>query len=217
MGRTMNVRCRSGPRQIAERMRHLAAERDRGRHRPARDTSSCASVLTPLRTQGTARGQPAGMGICPGCGWQGDRDQGAWQRIAARASPPAQDHADRRSATMPSRRRRRDRAAAVITAQASGGTGRRPARQPAQTSRACPGDAGTLPHPARAWRPASGGRAQRLGAAPRAARRTRARTRPATPRPPPHRARGQRSRRVHCTPRHPPDGPVPAHPQPQDN
>ncbi|WP_344987637.1 zinc ribbon domain-containing protein [Nonomuraea helvata] len=55
---------------------------------PARNTSKhCPHCLTPLRHR-KSPDTPALAGwkwaICPECGWQGDRDQGAWRRIAAR-------------------------------------------------------------------------------------------------------------------------------------
>ena len=83
MGRTINVRLSQAVRgQIAERMRHLAAEAGIAVVTvPARDTSRlCPGCLTQLRHR-KAPGTPAQPGwkwaICPGCGWQGDRDQGA--------------------------------------------------------------------------------------------------------------------------------------------
>jgi hypothetical protein len=90
MGRTMNTRLSQQIRgQITDRMRHLAAETGIAVVTvPARNTSKhCPHCLTPLRHR-KAPDQPTTPGwkwaICPGCGWQGDRDQGAWRRIAAR-------------------------------------------------------------------------------------------------------------------------------------
>lgn len=90
MGRTMNTRLSQQVRgQIVDRMRHLAAEAGIAVVAvPARNTSRhCPRCLTALRHR-KAPDRPATLGwkwaICPGCGWQGDRDQGAWQRIAAR-------------------------------------------------------------------------------------------------------------------------------------
>lgn len=93
MGRTMNARLSQTVRgQVADRMRHLAAEAGIAVVTvPAANTSKhCPHCLTPLRHR-KAPDRPTATGwkwaICPdrtGCGWQGDRDQGAWRRIAAR-------------------------------------------------------------------------------------------------------------------------------------
>ncbi|TYC07438.1 zinc ribbon domain-containing protein, partial [Micromonospora sp. MP36] len=77
--------------QIVDRMRHLAAEAGIAVVTvPARNTSKhCPQCLTPLR-HCKAPDKPTVAGwkwaICPrqSCRWQGDRDQGAWRRIAAR-------------------------------------------------------------------------------------------------------------------------------------
>ncbi|MGX1912000.1 zinc ribbon domain-containing protein [Streptomyces phaeochromogenes] len=92
MGRTMNTRLSQAVRgQIADRMGHLAAEAGIAVVTvPPRNTSRhCPRCLTPLRHR-KAPDRPTTAGwkwaLCPhrDCGWQGDRDQGAWQRIAAR-------------------------------------------------------------------------------------------------------------------------------------
>ncbi len=92
MGRTHNMRLSQTVRgQITDRMRHLAAETGIAVVTvPARNTSKhCPCCLTPLRHR-KAPDRPTTAGwkwaICPHpeCGWQGDRDQGAWRRIAAR-------------------------------------------------------------------------------------------------------------------------------------
>ncbi|MCX4906556.1 zinc ribbon domain-containing protein [Streptomyces sp. NBC_00878] len=92
MGRSLNTRLSQAVRgQIVERMRHLAAEVGIAVVTvPARNTSRhCPRCLTPLRHR-KAPDRPTTPGwkwaACPdsGCGWQGDRDTGAWQRIAAR-------------------------------------------------------------------------------------------------------------------------------------
>lgn len=92
MGRTLNTRLSQTVRgTIAERMRHLAAEAGIAVVTvPARGTSKhCPHCLVPLRHR-AAPDRPTTPGwkwaLCPnsGCGWQGDRDQGAWRRIAAR-------------------------------------------------------------------------------------------------------------------------------------
>jgi IS605 OrfB family transposase len=90
MGKTLNTRLSQAVRgQITERLRHIAAE-----HGitvvtvPPRGTSRCCPrCLAPLR-HCKSPDQPMAPGWkwarCPACGWQGDRDHGAWQRIAAR-------------------------------------------------------------------------------------------------------------------------------------
>ncbi|MCX5336504.1 zinc ribbon domain-containing protein [Streptomyces sp. NBC_00140] len=90
MGRTMNTRLSQAVRgQIADRMRHLAAEVGIAVVTvPARNTSKhCPQCLVPLRHR-KAPDRPTVAGwkwaLCGSCGWQGDRDQGAWRRIAAR-------------------------------------------------------------------------------------------------------------------------------------
>ncbi|MGW6494746.1 zinc ribbon domain-containing protein [Nonomuraea angiospora] len=92
MGRTLNTRLSQQVRgQIASRIRHLAAEAGIAVVTvPARNTSKrCPNCLGVLEHR-KAPDKPAAAGwkwaICPNrqCGWQGDRDQGAWQRIAAR-------------------------------------------------------------------------------------------------------------------------------------
>ncbi|MEU5938531.1 zinc ribbon domain-containing protein [Micromonospora sp. NPDC047548] len=92
MGATMNTRLSQQVRgQIADRMRHLAAEQGIAVvTAPARNTSKhCPHCLTPVRHR-KAPDKPTVAGwkwaICPNqsCRWQGDRDNGAWRRIAAR-------------------------------------------------------------------------------------------------------------------------------------
>jgi len=92
MGRTLSTRLSQAVRgQITDRIRHLAAEQGIAVVTvPARGTSRCCPrCLSPLR-HCKAPDKPTVPGwkwaACPdrGCGWQGDRDQGAWQRIAAR-------------------------------------------------------------------------------------------------------------------------------------
>ncbi|MFD4869285.1 zinc ribbon domain-containing protein [Streptomyces sp. NPDC058412] len=90
MGRTINTRMSQQVRgRIVERMRHLAAETGVAVVIvPARNTSRhCPHCVTPLQHR-KAPDRPATRGwkwaICPSCSWQGDRDQGAWQRIASR-------------------------------------------------------------------------------------------------------------------------------------
>ncbi|MFF4259122.1 zinc ribbon domain-containing protein [Streptomyces sp. NPDC001663] len=90
MGRNHNTRLSQTVRgQIVDRMRHLAAEAGIAVVTvPARNTSKhCPQCLVPLRHR-KAPDRPTVPGwkwaICPSCDWQGDRDQGAWRRIAAR-------------------------------------------------------------------------------------------------------------------------------------
>jgi hypothetical protein len=90
MGRTMNTRLSQQVRgQIVERMRHLASEAGIAVVTvPAKNTSRhCPQCLTPLRHR-KSPDRPTTPGwkwaFCGSCHWQGDRDTGAWQRIAAR-------------------------------------------------------------------------------------------------------------------------------------
>ncbi|GAA4628805.1 hypothetical protein GCM10023196_046710 [Actinoallomurus vinaceus] len=92
MGRTIDTRLSQTVRgQIVDHMRHLAAEVGIAVVTvPARGTSKhCPACLVPLR-HCKAPDRPNAPGwkwaICPNpdCGWQGDRDTGAWRRIAAR-------------------------------------------------------------------------------------------------------------------------------------
>jgi IS605 OrfB family transposase len=107
MGRTMNSRLSQAVRgQITDRMRHTAAEAGIAVVTvPARNTSKhCPRCLVPLRHR-KAPDRPADPGwkwaVCGSCGWQGDRDQGAWQRIAARGlAYQAMTVADRASGAM---------------------------------------------------------------------------------------------------------------------
>ncbi|MFE9657949.1 zinc ribbon domain-containing protein [Micromonospora sp. NPDC006431] len=92
MGHSLNTRLSQQVRgKISDRMRHLAAEHGIAVVTvPARNTSKhCPQCLTPLQHR-KAPDQPTVAGwkwaICPdqSCRWQGDRDHGAWRRIAAR-------------------------------------------------------------------------------------------------------------------------------------
>lgn len=107
MGRTHNTRMSQQVRgRIVERMRHLAAETGIAVVTvPARNTSKhCPRCLVPLRHR-KAPDRPTTPGWkwarCGACGWQGDRDQGAWQRIAARGlTHQTKTVTDRTSGTM---------------------------------------------------------------------------------------------------------------------
>jgi len=92
MGRTMNTRLSQTVRgQITDRIRHLAAEtgiavvtvppRNTSRHCPR-----CLALLRHCKTPNRPTTPGWKWALCPqpDCGWQGDRDHGAWQRIAAR-------------------------------------------------------------------------------------------------------------------------------------
>ncbi|MGP4045890.1 zinc ribbon domain-containing protein [Streptomyces sp. 2A115] len=107
MGRTHNTRLSQTVRgQIVDRMRHLAAEVGIAVVTvPARNTSRhCPQCLEVLRHR-KAPDRPATPGwkwaVCGSCGWQGDRDQGAWRRIAARGlTHQAKTVTDRTSGAM---------------------------------------------------------------------------------------------------------------------
>ena len=107
MGRTHNTRMSQAVRgRILDRMRHLAAEVGVAVVTvPARGTSKhCPQCLAPLRHR-KAPDRPTTPGwkwaTCPSCRWQGDRDQGAWRRIAARGlTHQAKTMTDRTSGTM---------------------------------------------------------------------------------------------------------------------
>ena len=90
MGRTLNTRLSQQVRgRIVDRMRHLAAEAGIAVVTvPAQYTSKhCPRCLIPLRHR-KAPDRPTVPGwkwaVCGSCGYQGDRDTGAWQRVAAR-------------------------------------------------------------------------------------------------------------------------------------
>ncbi|WP_181804130.1 zinc ribbon domain-containing protein [Streptomyces shenzhenensis] len=109
MGRVLNTRLSQQIRgRIVERVRHLAAEAGIAVVTvPARGTSRyCPHCLVPLR-HCKAPDRPTTPGwkwaLCPNpdCGWQGDRDTGAWQRIAARGlTHQTKTVVDRTSGTM---------------------------------------------------------------------------------------------------------------------
>jgi hypothetical protein len=90
MGKTMNSRLSQTVRsQIAGHLRHIAAGHGIAVVTvPPRGTSRCCPRCLAALRHCKAPDQPAVPGWkwarCPGCGWQGDRDAGAWQRIAAR-------------------------------------------------------------------------------------------------------------------------------------
>lgn len=158
MGRTLNTRLSQTVRgQIADRIRHLAAENGIAVVSvPACGTSMfCPRCLAPLRHR-KAPDRPAQPGwkwaIClnPRCGWQGDRDQGAWQRIAARGLA-CQDKTitDRATGTMAIRAINDDlEAAAVITPEPAGHDRSKTGPTRNRTTRPAPRRRG-VPSPAR--------------------------------------------------------------------
>lgn len=157
MGRTLNTRLSQTVRgQITSWTRHMAAETGIAVVTvPARDTSRrCPRCLTPLR-HAAAPDRPARQGwkwaICPNpqCGWQGDRDQGAWQRIAARGLAHQETTVTGRQAAMMVIRSINDdlEAAAVVTQRPAGhdrsktGPTRRKSSGPAPRRRRAPSPA----------------------------------------------------------------------------
>ena len=150
MGRTLNTRLSQTVRgQITDRLRHLAAEHGIAVVTvPARGTSkNCPRCLAPLR-HCKAPDQPTAPGWkwarCPGCGWQGDRDHGAWQRIAARglthqAQAPPSTAAPAPWPSAPSTTGSKPGPSSPPTLP--GGTGPRPAPRPEKPHAARPGDA----------------------------------------------------------------------------
>jgi hypothetical protein len=187
--------------QITDRMRHLAAEHGIAVVTvPPRGTSkNCPRCLSPLR-HCKAPDKPATPGwkwaACPeaSCGWQGDRDRGAWQRIAARGlTHQAQTLTDRATGAMVIRAIDDPcETAAVITAKASGrdrskaGPTRRRTSRPAPRRRGAPSPPRLSGHGGQ--RPE--GHATTVRQLPRAARRDQDVTTTSTPARRPHRARG---------------------------
>ncbi|WP_406183195.1 zinc ribbon domain-containing protein [Streptomyces sp. NBC_01006] len=169
MGRTHNTRMAQTVRgQITDRMRHLATEAGIAVVTvPPRNTSRhCPLCLAPLRHR-KAPDVPTVPGwkwaLCPGCGWQGDRDQGAWQRIAARGlAHQAKTATDRTTGTMVIRTIvDRLEAGAVITPAATGRTSRRDRSKKGPT-RPKP----TRPAPRRRRTPSPAGPSDRAGQRP---------------------------------------------------
>jgi hypothetical protein len=204
MGKTMNVRLSQAVRgKIAVKVRHLAAEHGIAVVTvPARGTSKhCPRCLSPLR-HCKAPDRPAVPGwkwaACPGCGWQGDRDTGAWQRIAARGlTHQAATSINRASAIMSVRAVDDDlEATAVITGKATSrdrsktGPTRSRISRPAPRRRAAPSPA--RPHGPAGQRPEGHATTARPSPLPRAAARrdqgAHATSTPITHRP--HKARG---------------------------
>ena len=202
MGRTLNTCLSQVVRgKIIARMRHLAAGQGIAVVTvPPRGTSLCCPRCLVTLRHCKAPDQPGRTGWkwarCPGCGWQGDRDQGAWMRIAARGlAHQPKTATDRATGTM--RIRAVDEqleARAVITLYAPGrdrskaGPTRRRSSHPAPRRRGAPSPA--RPPGGAGQRPE--GRATTARPLPRAARRDQGAsaisTGPAAKRP--HRARG---------------------------
>jgi hypothetical protein len=157
MGRTMNTRLSQQIRgQIVDRMRHLAAEAGIAVVTvPAMNTSRhCPQCLVPLRHR-KAPDRPTTPGwkwaICGSCGYQGDRDTGAWKRIAARGlTHQTKTVTDRTSGTMAIRTiagKLEARAVVTPTAKTSRdrsktGPPRRQAARPAPRRRRAPSPTG---------------------------------------------------------------------------
>lgn len=107
MGRTMNTRLSQTVRgRITSRLRHICAEHGIAVVTvPPRGTSRCCPRCLAALRHCKASDRPTAPGWkwarCPACGWQGDRDQGAWQRIAARGlAHQRKTAANRASGTM---------------------------------------------------------------------------------------------------------------------
>jgi IS605 OrfB family transposase len=201
MGRTLNTRLSQAVRgKITDRIRHLSAEHGIAVVMvPPRGTSkNCPRCLSPLRhCKAPDRPQQPGWkwAVCPdpGCGWQGDRDQGAWQRIAARGL--AHQHkttADRTAAAMAIRAVDDGLEATAVIAKAAGRDRSKAGPTRARTPRPAPRRRGA-PSPPRSsgrggQRPE--GRATTARLLPRAARRDQGASTTSTPVRRPHRARG---------------------------
>jgi IS605 OrfB family transposase len=107
MGRSLNTRLSQQVRgQIVDSIRYLAAEAGIAVVTvPAKNTSRhCPQCLAPLRHR-KAPDRPTTPGwkwaVCGSCGYQGDRDAGAWKRIAARGlAHQAKTITDRASGAM---------------------------------------------------------------------------------------------------------------------
>jgi hypothetical protein len=189
MGRTLSTRLSQTVRgQVTERLRHIAAEHGIAVISvPARGTSkNCPRCLAPLR-HCKSPDRPAAPGWkwarCIACGWQDDRDHGAWQRIAARGlTHQARTAIDRDNGAMAVRAIHDDlEARAVVTSYASG----------RDRSKAGPTPRRTAPR-----------RAPRRRAAPSPPRSTRGGQRPeghATPARPPLPRAASRDQRVSTT------------------
>jgi IS605 OrfB family transposase len=201
MGKTLNTRLSQTVRgRVAGRLRHIAAEHGIAVVTvPPRGTSRCCPrCLAPLR-HCRAPDQPGTPGWkwarCPSCGWQGDRDQGAWQRIAARGlAHQPKTAAGRVTGTMLVRAVDDSlEATAVVAAPYAPGRDRSKAGPTrGRTSRPAPRRRGTPPAPPPGGAQRPGGHAHTARTPlPRAATRDQgATTIGCTPSPHPHQARG---------------------------
>jgi hypothetical protein len=201
MGRTLNTMLSQAVRgQIAERLRHIAAEHGIAVVTvPARGTSKCCPrCLAPLRHR-KSPGRTTAPGwkwaVCPACGWQGDRDQGAWQRIAARGlTHQAKTTISRDTGTMAVRAVHDElEARAVVTPYASGRDRSKTGPTPRRTASHRAPRRRTAPSPPRSARGGQRpeGHATTARPLPRAATRDqRVNTICTEPARSPHRARG---------------------------
>ncbi len=203
MGKALNTRLSQSVRgKIAARVRYLAAKEGIAvvtvpPHGTSRNCPSCLAVLRHRK----APDRPGEAGwkwaSCPVCGWQGDRDTGAWMRIAARGlAHQSKTVVDRQTGAMAVRAVDEAlEARAVVIPYASPGdrskTG--PTTRRKKTSRPAPRRRG-IPSPARPSGPAGQRPEGRASTArvplPRAAARDHDATTISTPSPRKHRARG---------------------------
>jgi hypothetical protein len=219
-GRTLNTRLSQTVRgQIADWIRHLAAETGIAVVTvPARGTSKhCPRCLAQLR-HAKAPDKPHTPGwkwaICPNpdCGWQGDRDNGAWQRIAARGLAHQDATAGRAGAMAIRVITNSAEAAALITPEPPGSDRFKAGPTPATSSTPrAHATRGTLPGPApQPSRTASGGtRHPGTATAPRSPPEPGRDHDQPTPHPAAPATRGSTRRRI------PP--PRPRHPAPMGN
>jgi hypothetical protein len=201
MGKTLNTRLSQTVRgQVVDRLRHMAAEHGIAVVTvPPRGTSRCCPrCLAPLR-HCKAPDQPGTPGWkwarCPSCGWQGDRDQGAWQRIAARGlAHQPKTAVDRATGTMLVRAVDESLEATAVVAAPHAPRHDRSKAGPTRgrTSRPAPRRRRTPPAPPPGGAKRPGGHAHTARTPlPRAATRDQgATTIGCTPSPRPHRARG---------------------------
>ena len=229
MGRNLNTRLSQTVRgQITERLQHIAAEHGIAVVTlPPRGTSrNCPRCLRPLR-HCQAPDRPAAPGWkwarCPGCGWQGDRDTGAWQRIAARGlTHQAKTTVSRDTGTMAVRTVDAALEARAVVAPYASGRGDRSKSGPTprrSTPRRAPGrrTAPSPPRPPRGGQRPEGHAIPARPPLPRAASRDqRVSTTCTEPARSPHRARGAAlgagfHRNAHATPpQREPDPPAPS-------
>jgi hypothetical protein len=202
MGRTLNTRLSQTVRgQITDHIRYLAAEAGIAVVTvPARGTSKhCPCCLAPLHhAKAPDRLGQSGWkwATCPNplCGWQGDRDQGAWQRIAARGLVHQAKTATSRDTGTMTIRGIDDKmeAAAVITRKATGrdrsktGSTRRRISRSAPRRRGAP----SPPRPAGRGGQRPEGHATTARPLPRAASRDQGASTTSQPAHRPHNARG---------------------------